>query len=217
MKELIPMTEFIRARSDQQKELRMQAILQAAGGQFDDMDFAAVTMKTLAEVAGLKKASLYNYFSTKEEVFMQLFIQELAIWIQAFRERSGMLAGPDRASVAGLITDLMLEHPRFTRLFAILSSVLERNVSPEKLRVFKTEVLVHGQEIAEIMQGLLPDLSPGRAFEFQIHLHAMVSGLWPLAHPNDALAEALEAEHLQVYRIDFASVCQAGILRLLKD
>lgn len=50
-------------------ETRRQAILEAAAEVFKDMGFERTTMAAICERLGYSKATLYNYFGSKEELF----------------------------------------------------------------------------------------------------------------------------------------------------
>ena len=210
------MSEFQRARSREQKAERLSRIVTATGELFDQTSFEAVTMKAIAEQAGLKKASLYNYFQTKEEVFAQLFLVELDAWILEFGQRAERMRKPSRDRVATMMTDLLLKRARFSRLMSILSSVLERNISVEKLRKFKLEVLNRSQRMFEFTKMVLPKMGEAQIFDFQIEFHAVVAGLWPMAHPNARFREAIDVEPLRVYAIDFRTSCTRILKKLLE-
>ncbi len=61
-----------RATSEQAKQQRRQALLDAALNEFSERGFAATRMQTIAERAGLSKGTLYLYFSSKEALFAAL-------------------------------------------------------------------------------------------------------------------------------------------------
>ena len=61
-----------RARSEEQKALRRQAVLLAAEAYFLDVGYEAFSMAQLAKRAGLVKGTLYLYFKT-EELFLTLY------------------------------------------------------------------------------------------------------------------------------------------------
>ena len=58
-----------RARRQDQKDERIAAILEAAAELYETRDFDDVHMGAIADRVGLAKASLYEYFSTKDDVF----------------------------------------------------------------------------------------------------------------------------------------------------
>ena len=59
-----------RARSEEQKAQRRQAVLEAAETYFLDVGYEAFSMAQLAKRAGLIKGTLYLYFRTREELFL---------------------------------------------------------------------------------------------------------------------------------------------------
>ncbi len=58
-----------RARTDDAKDERRQALLAAALEVFVDKSFAAARMDDIARAASLSKGTVYLYFSSKEELF----------------------------------------------------------------------------------------------------------------------------------------------------
>ena len=57
-----------RARTDEQKLLRRQSILDAAEKLFREGGFESFSMTKLAKLTGVVKGTLYLYFETREEV-----------------------------------------------------------------------------------------------------------------------------------------------------
>jgi AcrR family transcriptional regulator len=61
-----------RARTDEAKDARRQALLDAALEEFFDRGFSAARTHDIAQRAGLSKGTLYLYFDSKEAVFAEL-------------------------------------------------------------------------------------------------------------------------------------------------
>lgn len=57
---------------------KRQAILDAAEKTFGANGYAAATMEQIAADAGISKGSIYNYFRSKQDLFMELFAQSVA-------------------------------------------------------------------------------------------------------------------------------------------
>ncbi len=66
------------ANSNGHLEARRKAILASAARVFDAHGYAATKMGAIAADAGVSKGSLYNYFESKQDLFMQVFGAELA-------------------------------------------------------------------------------------------------------------------------------------------
>ena len=131
-----------RARSDEQKALRRQAVLTAAETYFLDVGFEAFSMTQLAKKTGLVKGTLYLYFKTREELFLTLYEQSLMRWSQVFISHLSN-AMTSRAYAQTLFTTAQADGA-FLPLLIRLEHVIEHNVSIPRLikskQVFKQQV-----------------------------------------------------------------------------
>ena len=205
-----------RARKPDQKAERVTAILDAAARLFDRKDLVGISMSDMAEEAGLSKASLYSYFKTKEEVFATLFLQESEAWFAVVEPKLKRLRSPNASRVAIVLTDALKECQRFCRLTVVLASVLERNMSTDFIRDFKTELHTNLGQIIAAIQTAFPEMTfeSGTAFLYQHQ--AVIAGLWPLTHPSPEVAEVLASEEFQDLQIDFYKLFQQTMQRLLE-
>ena len=205
-----------RARQPDQKAARTSAILQAAARLFDERELSSITMRDLANEAGLGKASVYHYYKTKEEVFISLYRAELDTWLSSVESRlqQSRFRSPER--VASVLTEVLREHQRFCRLAVVLSSVLEHNLSSEFIRDFKASLLPRMERFGTLLGSRLPHLTPVAIGDFVYQYHAMVAGLWPVAHPSDDVAQVLSEEPFRGLQIDFYAVFQRTIHQLLQ-
>ena len=76
-----------RARSDEAKDERRQAFLNAALDEFFDRGFTAARMDDIARRAGVSKGALYLYFDSKEALFAAL-VETVAVPNLEIIERS---------------------------------------------------------------------------------------------------------------------------------
>ncbi|MEM1067794.1 MAG: TetR family transcriptional regulator, partial [Planctomycetota bacterium] len=203
-----------RARKPDQKAERADAILDAAAALFDEKELSDISMRDVAERAGLGKASLYHYFKTKEEVFISLYRSELDEWLPDVQRRMNRLRAPNPSRVAKVLTDVLRERTRLCRLTVVFSFVLEHNLSPEFIRRFKTSLLDPLGQFSGSMKEVL-DLSDESIHCFLFQHHATIAGLWPLAHPSPAVAQVLEDDQFAVFRIDFYHLFEQTIRQLL--
>ncbi len=70
----------------ERKALRTKKIiLDAAKGLFSENGFDFVTMEEIADLTALSRATLYNYFNTKEEIYFSIGISKLENWIEKYQ------------------------------------------------------------------------------------------------------------------------------------
>ena len=66
------MAEFVRARSDEQKEQRLSEIKQVTRNLFSELSYHEITLAAIAERLGWSRAALYKYVTSKEDIFLEL-------------------------------------------------------------------------------------------------------------------------------------------------
>jgi AcrR family transcriptional regulator len=131
-----------RARSNEQKALRRQAVLTAAETYFLEVGFEAFSMAQLSKKTGLVKGTLYLYFKTREALFLTLYEQSLIRWSEVFISHlSGDMTSKAYAQM--LYTTAMADGA-FIPLLIRLEHVIEHNVAIASLieskRVFQRQV-----------------------------------------------------------------------------
>jgi TetR/AcrR family transcriptional regulator len=126
----------------QEKEKR---ILEAAEKVFAEAGFGGATMQLIADVAGLPKANIHYYFSTKEELYRRIVSQIFDDWLeaaQAFDDSSGPAEG-----IGGYI-DAKMEIARRR---------------PMGSKVWASEVMHGAPVIQDYLEEVLIDWPKGRA------------------------------------------------------
>lgn len=208
---------FQRARRPEQKEERRQHLLDTAktalhGG----MELSELGLNELARQAQMTKSNVYRYFENREALLLALLEEEAAQWQADLDARfaAAPLLTPER--IARDFAGACAAHPLMCRLFSILPSIIERNVSAERLTEFKRNSLALIADVAQQLHRLAPAL-PGTAYvAFLRQAIALMIGLWPLASPAVALCSVLELPELRPLRYDFETDLAAGLLWLLR-
>lgn len=67
-------------------EERRQAIIDVAASVFNEVGFERASMSEISARMGGSKATLYNYFSSKEEIFVETLHQQLGLHVEAVFE-----------------------------------------------------------------------------------------------------------------------------------
>lgn len=149
-----------RARTDEQKLFRRQAILDAADQHFRDVGFEGFSMSRLAKQAEVAKGTLYLYFATREEMLLALCITRLRAWAEAVKTLA--VHGMSDKDFATMIYETALADETMMPLLIRLDLVIEHNVAIDKLVESKREMRVELERLAEISASVL-DLNPHRA------------------------------------------------------
>lgn len=207
---------FQRARRPEQKRQRERAILEAAAELVESGGVDGVTLTAIAERAGLAKSNLYRYFESREDILLQLLTSDEAAWVAGLERALAPLAGSDDTEAVGAaIAETLAASPRLCLLSSILTTVLEQNVPLEVARRFKDRVAELSIRIGNAIHSALPGLELERLAELQRLVHALVAGLWPIAHPAPVIVELLAEPDYAHFASDFEADLRRAIVALL--
>ncbi|NGM11557.1 TetR family transcriptional regulator [Verrucosispora sp. CWR15] len=190
---------FQRARTEEQREIRRQAILDAASAMLDEMPVAAVTLNELSRRAGLAKPNVLRYFESREAVLLELLDRFLAEWLADLTAEltngiDAKLPMAERAvAVAEILSRSLSGRVVLCDLFGAQGSVLEHNVSVEVAVRHKRASLAHLATMAELVQQHLPELGENAEL-FGLQTLVMAGSLSAYATPPPSLAAAYQAE-----------------------
>lgn len=201
------------------KERKRDLLLEAAMELFDRAtDMEEISMERIAARAGVAKGTLYLYFRTKEEIFLEIHRQDYAAWFEAFTAylRESPAGLPPERLVDWVVASLR-ENERFMRIHALVAAALEKNVGFESARRFKStlraSVLAAAPELARVLE--LKD--EARVFALLTHFHALLIGLWNFSHPNEVIREVLASdEEFAILALDFYEGLADGLTMLLR-
>jgi AcrR family transcriptional regulator len=93
-------------------------IIDAAKVLFSKKSFDMITMEEISDLAALSRATLYNYFNTKEDIYFNIGISKLEDWIEKYRLfDTTKCSGAEQVLLLSesLVNDI-LEYPVYSRL-----------------------------------------------------------------------------------------------------
>lgn len=196
------MSEFIRARSEQQKAQRFEEIKAATESLFTEHPFHEISLATIAEKLGWSRANLYNYASTKEEIFLSIIADKRNAYTDALLSALPEGCGFEIETIAEIWAGIANAHRDFFRYGDMLYTVVETNVSVEKLVEFKRG---YYDGIAR-MKAQLPSvlgIKPERIEVFVNSVYHQGVGLCCSCMDNPLVKEAVSQLQIEPYQIDF--------------
>jgi AcrR family transcriptional regulator len=206
---------FRRARSDEQREIRRQAILRVAADMVARMPVAEVSLNELSRRVGLAKSNVLRYFESREAILLELLDTAWRDWLD--RLAVALPSGPADTyeTVAGAVTDSLVEDRLLCELMSVSGAVLERNISPEVARRYKLATIANVEALAGLVRQPLPALSTAGATTFAGATLVAVSGIWPLTQPSHAMLCVYEDPAMAALRMDFPAALREMLTTLL--
>ncbi len=208
-----------RAMSDEEKLERRQAILVAALELLAEADYQEISISSIARKAGLAKGTIFLYFRTKEELFLQLQIGEYKSWFNDINNRIRvLLQEAKKGSIDEFVKAIVssaVDHPMLIRLIPILQVTLERNIDYRTALEFKRFLLNETLTTGALIEQYLPFLHQQDGAQFLLDLQILLVGLIQTAHPAPLVEQVLKKEGLDVLQINFEERLQETLTLLL--
>jgi AcrR family transcriptional regulator len=217
---------FQRARSEEQREARRQAIIGAAAVMLAEMPVAEVTLNELSRRAGLAKSNVLRYFESREAVLLELLDSAWQDWLaQLDAELADAVAAGDPVAsradqLAAAVAASLATRPMLCDLISAQAAVLERNVSPQVAAQYKRASIAGISALGALLLRSVPELGEPDAFRLAGAAVMATAAVWPHTQPSAAMLAAYAADPaLAAMRLDFTAtlremleVLTAGLL-----
>jgi AcrR family transcriptional regulator len=187
---------FQRARRPEEKEARRQQILAAARKLLAAQGVGELSLNDLARRSGVSKSNVYRYFESREDVLLQLWVEEVRELGERLEQAFASVAPGDVAGVIAAVVSAFAAQPMLCELTSIASPVLERNLSVDAIVRAKTNLATLTVHIAGLLHARLPFISLADCSWLASTAATWVAGIWPAVNPSRAAAEALSRAEL---------------------
>nr|WP_221380184.1 TetR family transcriptional regulator [Actinoplanes polyasparticus] len=208
---------FQRARSEEQREARRQAILQTTSAMLDEMPVAEVTLNELSRRVGLAKTAVLRYFESREAVLLDLMDDRTKTWLaelepELIRSVDGARSAVERGEqLADVLSRSLAAQTVLCDLYGAQGGVLEHNVSVEVVRRHKRASLANLAVMAGLIRQHLPEVGD-QAELFCLNVLIVGGALSAYTSPPPSLVAVYESEPaLAVHRIDLRTALRLAI------
>lgn len=195
-------------------EKRREEIVNACEELYRTMSFKEITLKEIGNVTEFSRPTIYNYFQTKEEIFLALFKREYDRWNE---ELQSILNGNDTLSkeeIADKISASLQKREQLLRLLSMNTYDMEANSRPELLVSFKLSYGASINIVSEILKKFCPDMDEKNIENFIYMFFPFMFGIYPYTSVTAKQRAAMkEAKVNYVYKTIY-ELTNSCLLRL---
>ena len=202
-------TTFQRARSDEQRAIRRQAILETAAVMLTEMPVAQVSLNELSRRVGLAKSNVLRYFESREAVLLELLDDAWSGWLTGLAgDMHSAVDSVDPVArrvdqVAATLASSLGRHPVLCDLLSAQAAVLERNVSAGVAARYKRAAIANVGALSLIVLEHIVELGEQNAGRFAAAAVLVAGAVWTHAQPSAAMMAVYESEpDLAAMRLD---------------
>ena len=189
---------------------RKEEIITACEQLYQTMSFKEITIKEIGAVTSFTRTSIYNYFQTKEEIFLALMQREYEQWAG---EIGALAAGRDSMTAeefADALAHSLEKREQLLKLLAMNHYDMEEHSRPERLTEFK---IAYGASL-DAVRACLRKFFPGADCErFIFVFFPFLFGVYPYAVATEKQLTAMREAKLDfrmhsVYELIYSCVTE---------
>ena len=188
---------------------RREEIIYACAKLYETMSFKEITLKEIGNVTSFNRTSIYNYFDTKEEIFLALMQREYELWIkelEALRDEKNFLS---REGLADALARSLEKRGRLLKLLSMNHFDMEENSRHENLVEFKRAYGNSIKTVKSCLDKFCTDMSEKDKQEFLYAFFPFIYGIYPYTVVSEKQKNAMEAAGVDfvynsVYEITFS-------------
>ena len=178
------------------------------------MNFRDITINEIGRATSFTRTSIYNYYQTKEEIFLALLQREYALWEQ---DLCAVAAGEalSRTQLAQALAASLAKRSHMLKLLAMNLYDLEENSRMERLVDFKR---VYGASIRAVeacLARLAPPMDRAEQEAFLYSFFPFVYGIYPYAVATEKQSGAMAQAQVPMTLRPVYEIALTGTRKLL--
>ena len=171
---------------------KREEIIDACASLYETMSFKDITFKEIANATSLNRTSIYNYFDTKEEIFLAYMQREYELWIKDLEHLCKTKKILSRVELADELAKSLERRGKLLKLMTMNHFDMEGNSRYEQLVDFKR---VYGKSIRAVKKCLdkfCQDMTEEAKQGFLYAFFPFIYGIYPYVAVSDKQREAME-------------------------
>ena len=158
---------------------RREEIINACEELYRTMSFKEITLKEIGKITSFSRPTIYNYFETKEEIFLALFQREYECWND---ELTSILEGNEqltKAELSAKIAASLAGREQLLKLLSMNTYDMESNSRLDLLASFKQAYGRSMQLICILLKKFCPDMNVTDIQNFIYTFFPFMFGIYP--------------------------------------
>lgn len=187
---------------------RREEIISACEKLYQTMSFKEITIIEIGKVTSFTRTSIYNYFNTKEEIFLAMLQKEYEIWIEEIEQIIEENEKLTKNKFADLLSQTLEHRSQLLKLMSMNHFDMEENSREENLIEFKK---VYGKSLKAVgrcLDKFFPNLTKQEKEHFLYAFFPFVYGIYPYAVVTEKQKRAMEKaevkfKHHTIYELSY--------------
>ena len=201
--------------SPERTAARKEEIINACEKLYQTMNFKDITLKEIGNETSFSRPTIYNYYQTKEEIFLALFEREYVRWNEELQTILRDNRKLTKAELAEKLAASLANRQQLLKLLAMNNYDMEENSREELLTSFKVAYGESIKNVCSILTKFCPKKSDAEIQNIIYIFFPFMFGIYPYTAVTDKQKEAMTEANVDfVYQTVF-EITNNCLLKLL--
>ena len=201
--------------SPERTAARKEEIINACEKLYQTMSFKDITLKEIGNETSFSRPTIYNYYQTKEEIFLALFEREYVRWNEELQTILRDNRKLTKAELAEKLAASLANRQQLLKLLAMNNYDMEENSREELLTSFKVAYGESIKNVISILTKFCPKKSDAEIQNIIYIFFPFMFGIYPYTAVTDKQKEAMTEANVDfVYQTVF-EITNNCLLKLL--
>ena len=196
---------------------RREEIISACEKLYQTMSFKEITLKEIGNETSFSRPAIYNYFHTREEIFLALYELEYKRWNEDLEKILEEETPLTRVQVAEKIARSLEKREQLLKLLSMNNYDMEANSRPELLITFKAAYGRSMTNIRSILTRFCPELSKEEQEIFIYVFYPFMFGIYPYTEVTEKQETAMRDAQVDFTRHSIYEITYNCLIRLLEQ
>lgn len=192
---------------------RREEIINACKELYQTMSFKEITIKEIANYTSFTRPSIYNYFETKEEIFLAILQKEYELWVAELESITDNNETMSREQIAKALALSLENRALLLKLMSMNHYDMEANSRMERLVDFKKAYGASLVAVKRLLKKFCRDIDSNA---FIYNFFPFIYGIYPYAVVTEKQKEAMEQAGIDYHYHTIYELAYPCALKLLK-
>lgn len=205
------------AGSIERTNARKEEIVNACEKLYQTMSFKNITLKEIGKGTSFSRTSIYNYFQTKEEIFLALLKREYDAWIRELCEAMESEETMTDDQIADVLARTLDNHRQLLKIMSMNHYDLEENSRMELLVEFKVSYGNAMKTVMAMLAKFRKDMDIEKRQEFVYSFFPFMFGIYPYTVVTEKQKEAMKLAGVNYTYSSLYDLTFVAARRMLKN
>ena len=196
---------------------RREEIISACAKLYQNFSFKEITLQKIGDSTTFTRTSIYNYFQTKEEIFLALLQGEYDLWVEELTALEKNNDALTREEFADKLAKSLENRLQLLKLMSMNHFDMEMNSRLENLIEFKKSYGNSLNAVKRCLDKFFPAMTDADKENFLYAFFPFVYGIYPYAVVTDVQKQALKAADINFSYHTIYELAYNCVIKLLTE